>query len=661
MATSTVKSDELNDMLDEMVSDGIELSKRFEVLADDGRDMLWNHQLAGVDPVDLEGWDWVQCNDIYPAVMQEVSALAQRQVVPHTEAQDSAEPGDVKAAGRWGPVLRHWYERDAAVPEQGVGWLLSGRAAGHWLVGLTWQPHFEWVPAEGRWRGSVVPRLLRTAMVAVDPDCQRTDFRDARYIRFGMRVDAEQLAKRYPQHKEAIENATKAEWQGGTPPLGMNNYAGYSNDYVSPAAQMSEKAVVGRLWALLAEGAAMVKGGSRKGGGSKLTVEYIFWRDDAETTETVPGERLDVPLTQVGRDGIAYAEDRMTPLTEETWPRGEEAKVKVPKYPNGRYVMRLGGKTILNSTDEAQKWPYRVWPLVAGVNTPLPFTWRGLNAVEMVRDLQAFKNRIYTRIVDFIEHHVNPALVVEEGALVEGENVEAIESHIRVRPGRVIRARAGRGQSAVTPLARTELSSTIWQVLAKVEEQIRDILGSQTSMMGKAGAQPMTAREAMSLAAEGRMRTALQSICWDQFVVRLLYAVGAIMQHEMAGGDIMRLAGAEDGSRMTELDDAMGTTPFEVSISTTSAMPYDREREKMDITALLGILANPAAIYVLEWVLDAFKVPNKDELIAQFKAAQMMQAGSPSEGSQSTEEQQSWQNEDQAAPENSLPQTQTPA
>lgn len=642
-----------------MAREGHELTRQWETLNRDGRNYVFGNQLADQDRDD--GWEPIQANDIFPAIMQEISMLAQRRVVPHAEPQEQGSEADARAAQSWGPVLLHWYEHDVRVPEVGIQWLLEGKCAGHWIVKLAWDPHFEWIEPERKWRGAVRAFLLRTGFVSVDPGCQRPDFRDAEYVRVAREVPVAQLLKQYPRFKAEILEAGNREHDAASDGDLLGSL-GYSSDYMPSLDTLGDGDIDGRLAALLGTPSQFITRRTASDdtdtphapvAATKVTIEEFWWRDPEEITEVVPGEPLEVSPELMGDDDVAYAEDGVTPLTPEMWPREPETKRKVPRFPFGRYIIRVGHKTILNAAVDSQVWPYRYWGVVAGQNTPLPFTWRGMNAVEMVRKLQDWKNRTYTYLLDFLKNHVVPALVIEEGALADGQK---IEEGVMPRAGRIILAAKGM-KDAIGPLQRQELSSTVWPILDRIVDQIRDLLGMQVTGLGKQASRGMTAHEASNLAAQSQLRTAMQSACWDQFLMRLHYVSADIMQHEMKPGDALRLVSAGRKPGRADVDEPMLATPTDISLSTTSSLPFDRQRKQQDVVGLLGALAHPAATMVLEQILDTYQVANKDEIMLEFAASQRAKAQQEQASASAQPGGGEWGNKQQIEPEQSLPQT----
>ena len=183
-----------------------------------------------------------------------------------------------------------------------------------------------------------------------------------------------------------------------------------------------------------------------------------------------------------------------------------------PVYPNGRVVLRIG-KLILNpdaekSWDEGgQVWPFRSWPYLVGVNQILPHVWRGLNAVEMPRTLQDWKNVAFAHMANYLKFFGDPITEVEEGAVKGvGADGKKLGEKLRARAGAIwLLMKGGADKIKVEP--PPPLSQGILEVDRLISRELQDQTGMQEVARGRQAGGSPTATEVQELSRSSRVRT----------------------------------------------------------------------------------------------------------------------------------------------------------
>ena len=658
VAKTTETEATLNGQLTEMARAAMSAADRWLPIYADGRDYLFCNQLAGQKR--KEGWPRIQVNQLYPAAMQEISALAQRRVVPRTSPQNPNQEVDRKMADAWGPKLFHWYVDEAKMPRVLLNCMLDGKTNGHWVVKYAWDPHWQWderaQEGRGAWIGSVRPMLLKAQFVGFDPEAE--SFEDAAYVVIRYEKSVAEAIAQWPAKKDEILKAARHEMEGARSYGASDSQTvTTSNNIVPQKDQYDADGGEGRLSWLLSDepnrsDLADLPGKSgkrdqRDGRPVNVTVEEFWYRDDESKKR--PAVMADTPPEQLLASGeftqdvdgsLVDAEGQ--PVDSERWPQTEQYPAdEVPLYPHGRHIVRVGQDTILNPEKAQQVWKYAFWPSVWGVNTPLPHTPHGMNAVEHGRYQQDWINRAWAHIGNGIDQFGDPQIVVEPEMVWGYSGKGPLAKHIKARAGGIVKMHKG-GISAYRREPAPPLDMGHLAFVAKQEENLQDSTGSHSVSLGRQEKGATTATEVATTSAQSQFRTALMSIMLDEFIIRSLYVVADIFQREYAKGgmqaeQMMRVRG-NGGDNLDvpgELpyDPQMAVTPFEITIETTSAIPYDRQRAKLEATELYGIFPT---LNAAKNVLDAYEVKNKEEWLAEIATPELPSGGSSGGGSTKT-------------------------
>lgn len=601
MPLASTTLDTLNRTLNERREEAVQANQPWVPLWTDGADYIFGNQLQGKEP--KGGWVSVQANHLFPAMMTELSTIARRRVRPVGLPWNGEDPTDQEAASTWGPFLAMQYLHDLSMPEIVLQALLDGKVYGHWITRSVWNPRKRWSSREKRWIGGIEVQVLWPDFVGIDPECERPDWSDAtwKYCRWRMRVD--RMVRQWPKHKSQIEQAAQEELghERGTA-AGVANTA--SSVYPQRGRDIPKKGVEGRLAALV--GWPQTLGARTAGGRQQETGKPVY-------------------------------------CTVEEWyyADAEEGKGGAPKYPNGRFVLRVGESTILNDTEAGQRWRYDYDPLVPGRNLPLPHTWRGMNAVEMARGMQDLINEAWTHLLHQVRKFGDPSRKVEQGALYgAADDLSNISRLLGSGPGTIIKCVTGRS-GGVNLEDPPPMNQGMFQFMQAAEEVLRDLTGAQRAALGRQLERQATATEFQGLMQASRDRPALEAELLDDYLLRQMRVCAAIYQKELKKGDKIRLMGEDGGLRMADYDQKMKDLRFDLRLETTSTMPWDEQAQQVKWLKLAETFGPEV---VAEELLRAMRVQNPNDILERLPIwrriqeeleAEKQQAASPQRTAQS--------------------------
>lgn len=605
-----------------------------------GIDYLYGNQTPYVD-IKIESFTAIQAPMVFPAAIQEIALLIQRRaslsVRPLT---DTAE--DEQAAAVWGARLKWQYERGLRVPVFMNKARLDGKAAGFWVAKIYWEPEAKWDGENRRWRGQVRLTLLKPDQFGVDPEAE--SLADAEYVYTRRRVSLEYAVGRWPERADDIKAAASAEpnfdEEIGLGEAQVADYVGLDEAAVAgeratppPAARDSflSKFVRGE-----SDVAQVPFGKDETDRPTHVTITEIYFRDRSLTTTDTTRLR---PIADMEAEGVIvrkpaesgigwgwYLADSGELLGENNWP-SEGERYEEPAYPNGRYVL-MAGDTVLNDTDDTQRWPHPQWPFVVGLHYPLPHVWQGLNSVELVRGLQDFRNLAFTHLLNHVQHFSDPNWMVEDGALSSQVPPEkgAIVRELSPRAGGIIRAAQGRA-GGISQLKPPTLGEGVPAAIRLAGEEIRNVNGVQEVIQGISSHGAMTATEIMRLETNSKLRVGLQAFYEDAFILEMMQHVLMLEKYYLQPEDMVEVLDDEARQQIEALNPQATASEFDLVLDVVNELPYDLEREKQEANVLYQIIGLP----YLPYLLKAYNVRRRTELLneipewvayQQFKAAQ---------------------------------------
>ena len=585
---------------------------------EDGRNYVWANQLQ--NQVVKEGWEPIQVNHIFPAVIQEQSLLAQKRA--SIEALPF-EDNDKDGAEFWRTQLQWQYETGLDVPSLLLRGILDGKTHGHWVVDVYWDPEAEWDEKEQNWVGAIKVVLRRPEQVCFDPDCEDVDEPEWAYQIEMMPVEL--AVEKWSDFEKEIREAVGAE-AGETGKTGWFNKVmshimprrkSWRSDKGDAPADNSE----GRLAMALAPDSEQVPD-SKEAVTEKVLVMTVLYKDPAREDDEVVYEYTGAELLEDGRailgpekegeDPIYLDATTGKPFTGETWP-SESRKVRRPKYPNGRLVVRIGETLV-----EDRPWEYKHWRWAVGHNGLLPHTWHGLNGVEMAKGIQDFLNVFARHLVNYVKFFGDPVMAVEAGAFANDPQNEHVVENTRAVAGSIYKL-ADAGKDKIQRFDPPPMSQGLLACYELFSREIRDQTGMQDIGMGKQQPGQTTAREALALDTNSKMRPALQGILLEMFILRLMRRVQELCQKNMTPGQMVRIAGDDAaGVLMKAVPEDALEARFDLRLKVTSELPFDQERRKMEAKELYALLGLPFISQLLEEYADI--VGDQDELLEKIDA-----------------------------------------
>lgn len=609
-----------------------------------GRNYVFANQLREHDV--KAGWERIQVNLVFPAVVQEQSLLAQRRA---TIVTLPFEQGDEAGADFWSKQLQWQYENALDVPMLLLRGILDGKTHGHWVVEAWWDAEAEWDEEEERWAGAVKAKLRRPEAVCMDPDSDSVD--DLEWVYAIEEVPVDEAVEKWPSFKTEIER----ESLGAKVDAGEDNI-GRLKEHIKGPRRTDRGEIIrdtsdGRLADMLAPIPSDRQDSVRESQVTRtVPVMRALFRDrsriDSKVERKYTGQEIiDQGMAELRPDpkdpeappgyfDLATGE----PLTEANWPK-EEREVRRPKYPHGRYVVRIGETVV-----EDRAWEYRNWPYAIGHNLLLPHTVHGLNGVEMPKGLQDFINVCARHMVNYVKFFGDPITAVEENTVAGSPENKGVAGKLRATAGAIWKLAQG-GLKRIERFAPPPMSEGVLKIYDMMAREARDQTGVHEIALGRQAKGNMTATESMELATNSKMRTALQSILMEHFVLRLMRRVQELCQRNMTVGQMVRIGGEEAQNLLMAIPEGAVEARFDLSLKVTTGLPFDQEREQVKWTQLFQLLGLP----VLEQLLDAYEVEGKAEILEAVQVYQALKAAVEQQREQQAQGEQNVEATGQAA------------
>jgi len=620
----------------------------------DGDDYLFNNQLAGKKRD--KGWDRIQVNEIFPAVMQELSILTMRRTAIQPEPwEDSDEEG----ADLWRGALQWQYDKNMKVPELLQRAVTDGKRTGHWVVKVWYEPEAEWDAEAQKWKGRIRRKLIRHEDFGVDPTWETNDINDAQYLFTLRQVSIEWAVNRWPEYEADFRKAAQDEaaerdyysYMGGgeAAPTAEDSVTLDGDEVAGERGGGVKGASEGRLARLLAGRDAPAEtvhdGESVK---SMVTLLEIWFNDNER--ETIR-DKEDVPPAELEAEGKIKKvsegwQDTTTGklISKDDWPQRDLPERRQPLYPFGRHVLRVGRDTIISD----QAWHLKRWPFAYGVNIRLPHTWHGLNAVEMPKGAQDYRNIAAMQMANYVKQFSMPRCGVEMGALQESSDNRGVASKIRSAAGSIIKF-ARNGLNRFKIFDPPTMGPALGEFYESMGQSIKDLTGLQDVGHGRpTGGGGATLGEVIRMESATRLRTALQGTIIDSFIIDMMELTFITCKYHWNVGDMVRIVGekkrpqvlaltglmpdpnAEPGRppQRVAVTDGMMDARFDLKLDVTTTMPYDKERKKLEGDKIL-LQVGPG--FLRQW-LELYEVPNVDDLVNAHDAWLAVQAVMAAEG-----------------------------
>lgn len=610
----------LGDRVTQMVAAAMLVTDDWSQLWRDGYNYIFSNQLE--DKERRDGWQRIQANQIWPAVMQEVSLMSQRK--PKIVAQP-VEDSDHESSQMWSAHLQYQYKHSLDMPSVLMDASMDNKVYGYSVAKVRWDAKHRWDADNGRWQGAPKVDIIRPDFFGADPEAENLDH--AQYVVVRFRFPLKEAKAIWPKFADDLDNAARMNLSDDRDKRGSTGFFVTRDDDTGTGVRVSE--ADGRLVRLIRK-EHRPEQPQRQGGLSMpthVTIEEVYFRDVTEEDAT---EERAVPVDQLVEEGRAEMRDGQAinpatgqPFPSDEFPRETLRKFRRPKYPNGRFVVRAAN-VILNPKDEDQVWPYRHWPIVVGINSAIPHTWQGINSVEMPKQLQDWLNVGLAHILNYVRQYGDPVVMVEQGALAQDPQNRNLTAKLKSRAGAIWRLAKG-AMSGANPKIRRDppppMSRGLLEFFNLVGAEIRNQTGVQEVALGRQSKGGTTATEVLRLETNTRLRIAMQAELMDHFIIRIMELVAELIQENMEVGDVVRIVGEDGRKAAEEVTQGVKDAQFDISLEVGTALPLDEERMKQDVVTAMELLGDSAAAMYPQ-MLRTFNIPNADEILERIPIIQ---------------------------------------
>lgn len=626
--TESARLDELNQRLDGMVASGAAVSREWLSVWRDGVDYVFNNQLVNKER--SEGWQDVVFNRIWPSVRQTMALMMQRRPRVIAQAQESS---DTQFARQTEQILQWQFERLLDMPSLLATAIMDGAIYGMFIAKVFWEHQYRWDGDRKRWIGAPRVNLLYPPYFGSDPESEKID--DAAFVFCRRRVSVDWAKWRWPSFKDEIEVSANAE-RDRTDIWGL----GYEDEYAAPIYAAREDQQDGGVqdnpYGRISDLLGRARGGQRweakdpatgQERAGYVTIEEVYFRD-YRTTHQVESE--DVPEAELLASGQAqmrnidgielpFLQDG-SPLGRENWPQRTVREYDEPMYPQGRYVLRLGGTdkpVIVNPREEDQIYPYKQWPFVVGVNYVLPHVWQGMNDVEMQRGVQDWVNVSASHLLNYLMCFGDSVLKVEQGAVQDDPDSENVAEKLAPRAGAIWKVARGR-MNGIERVQPPTLGQGVPAVFHAISQEQRDIAGVQEVTLGRETTKRETATENRQRNTNARLPVSLKLMLQDRWTVKVLERVAELNEVHMTPGERVRVLGPKGMLGTVEVTAKLKNCLYDLRLEVGTALPFDRDVKKQEYLELAGMLG-PA---IFPELLEIFEIENRDEILQRHEAFQ---------------------------------------
>lgn len=570
-------------------------------------------------------WDWVILNYIWPAIMQEMAKLSRDFKI----IASPIEPEDEEFAEAFGGFLNFQWSKTGkpALHQNGMrieqlNAILCGKLYGYRVSKIFWDGKVTWNDKvfPPKWDGEVKHRLWRPSQFWAS-DNEYINDGDCGTVRW---VDLEYAKDRWPDYVKALESAalTYTEMKV-TQSDHIRGQSGTSANYPNKDKGDQDRGLKNSPGTELLD---LVLASDRQEGlyenkedrlYCKISETYL--KDFSSTKEKKdvpyePEELVGLGMANVLPQG-GYVDQEGNSLTAENWPIKQHHEWDLPKYPNGRFVIR-NEDTILNPKEEDQVYPHSVWPFVVTPHYLLPFMWQGTDAVTLYKTTQDHVNVTVSHLVNNMKMFGNPRIAVEDDAL-SSQNL-----HSRTRKkytifsgaGSIIRlARGGLKKYKVEPPAAP--SPTVGMLYQLFAQEFKNLTGLHDIAQGKKTSGSTTATEAQFLAISSNDRIKLQNVFEESWVLRCVTLVAEMDQYYYEVGRIVRVIGSDKVMGAQQVSEGAKTFGYDLGIEAVEGLPYDEEKKIEKYTMAYKMLSDPNPNPMLPEMLMALDIPSWQKIV----------------------------------------------
>lgn len=622
------KEDRLIKMLEAKEKAGMERTGRWAAMWQQSLRYFFSSQLHGKRK--HKDWDWVVVNYIWPTAIQEIAKLSKNYPKIITSGWDDR---DTDVAETWQSILQFNWEKglhEHGMRIEQLRAILDGKLFGYRVSKILWdeKPRGSWDDVNKEWAGDVRHRLWHPAEFWAS-DNEYINEGDCGTVRY---VTLDYAVNKWPKFKDKLKDEavtyrekTAAGWMGDN----IRGQLESGGTYPSAGLGGQDRGVesdtgTNQLLDLILSSDKMSGDMENKDQEFvKLCETYFF---DYETTDEKIEE--DEKPEILAASGILRMENNIPvdmrtnkPFREKDWPKVTVREWEQPKFPNGRYIIRVG-KTILNPDEVDQVYPYRQWPFVVTPHYLLPHMWQGTDAVQLYKTAQDMINKTVTQIANNLQQFGSPQYVLEKGAIDVPPGRTKKAARIGRGPGSIIRLALG-GLKRFKRLEPASMSPAAMAMFTIITQEFKNLSGLQSVAKGEKQPGKQTATEATMLSISANDRIQLQSVFEDEWIKQVCNLAAQICQKNYTIGRMVRIVGEDRIKGVVEINQRIKDVRFDVDIEPGQTLPYDEEKRVAKYQMAYEMMQNPVANPMLPEMLRVLEISGWQKLLQKYEAWQV--------------------------------------
>ena len=615
--------EKLNDRLTKLADAGMEITARWTSMWQQSLRYFFSDQLSGQKT--RKNWDWVIVNYIWPSAMNEIAKLSKNhpKIIANPFEVSDTEAAEVwQSHGQW--QWESGINNGKGMRLEQMAAILDGKLFGYRVSKIYWDDRCYWDEQAQDWVGDVKHKLWHPAHFWAD-DSECIDDGNCGTDRY---VTVEWAVDKWPQYEKEIRDAaTKFPDQmsgsiydqiKGQPSTTSSQGYGGQDTGASSALKSNE------LVQLITEQDST--GGVSDTQKEVVEIQEFYLKDYEEVNEKVeedvpPEELLASGAVFQDEEGGFYDTETSMPMAPDSWPKRTVREYERPKFPNGRYVIRIGD-TVLNPDEADQIWAYSRWPFVVTPHYLLPHMWQGVDAVQMYKSTQDMINVSVSHMFNNLKMFGDPKIAVETGALEVDKKTKRPFS-IGAGAGAVIRlVRGALGKKQFQILPPMQMGSSEMQMYSIFTQEYKNIQGLQSIARGEKMPGKMSATEAQWLATSSVDRIALQTVYEDSWVTGCARLIAEICQDRYTVDRWVRIVGEDKIVGSQQITDKLKSVKFDINVVPGMTMPFDEEKRLQKYLQAYQLLQEPTANPLLPDVLRELGVMNWQKVLQQHQVYQ---------------------------------------
>jgi hypothetical protein len=625
---------ELEERLDRISEAGMAKTRRYYTMWNENLRYFFSDQLHGHPQ--RKNWEWVTLNYIWPSAMQEIAKLTKNN--PKVIVQPWEE-SDTEASEVWENKLQWDWKQGInghGMRLEQVKAILDGKLYGYRVSRIYWEPKCYWNDETQEWEGDVKHKLWHPSLFWADADECIDDGNCGieRYATLEWAID------HWPKYKKELTNEAvsykeiKESFEGFTSG-GRNSVLrgqktgtaseGFGGSDFGPDRDLANNQMPNRLLDIIT-GVDPMTHEPEESNIKLVKIQEMYLKDYTEKSETieedVPAEVLLEDGTIYESGGAFYFTEGDKPVLPEDWPTVTVETKKIPLFPRGRHIIRVG-KTILNPKLEDQKHDLARWPFVVTPHYIMPHAWQGIDSVQLYKDTQDMINVSASHLYNNLKQFGDPKIAVETGAIETPPGQKGKHYKIGAGAGSIIRLAKGalsRGSFKILdPPQPPPMAIQLYQMFA---QEYKNIQGMHSIAQGQKTPGKMSATESVHLATSSVDRIALQAIYEDYWVVECCKLIAEMEQKNYDLGRWVRIVGEDNVAGAQQITEGLKNVKFDISIIPGTTLPFDEEKRAAKYMEAYKLMSNPQPNPMLPEILKVMEIPKWKKLLMQHEGWQ---------------------------------------